>query len=102
MWPWPHEPDGFYGDGIAIYPWIQGNSSAVVTGGNLSQNARAGIAAFDSVLDLGETSFDCNAIQLNGEGDFEVRDQGGNACGCQGNSQACQVMSSGLEPPGFL
>jgi hypothetical protein len=76
----------------------------------IQRSARAGVANFGSTTALQRISLDCNLIHLNGEQAYEVvgfpvvqeysfDDHGGNSCGCGGELEACQVLSSGLSPP---
>ena len=69
----------------------------------VSHSARAGLAAFAVPVTVQDSWFHCNTIHLNGEAlddtPFNVADLGGNLCGCGDQSQTCQVLSSGLQPP---
>jgi hypothetical protein len=94
--------DGLFGDGVCIFA-DTGSASAVVTASRVEGSARAGVSSFGADVTIGSTSFECNAIDLDGESlasvPFTFHDEGGNACGCSGASIACQISSSGLAPP---
>jgi hypothetical protein len=98
----PREIDGLAGDGILFSFWDAPANGSVV-GTTIAGNARVGIGSFGASVSTSSVHLDCNAIDLNGElkdeQPYEFVDQGGNQCGCQGNSWACQVASATIAPP---
>ncbi len=101
--------DGRFGDGLlVIAPWnkatgVPFETRATVSNTRVSASARAGVGNFGGRVELGATQLECNGIQLagehNGPVDYAFQDLGDNACGCDAQSTACQVLSSNLEPP---
>jgi hypothetical protein len=100
----PRQSDGLFGDGVVVASVVS-SASAHVSNCRVQGSARAGLAAWGSPITLGQSIFECNHIDLNGEtyegtaSSFE--DLGGNACGCMGETFTCAVQSAGLEPPEF-
>jgi hypothetical protein len=94
--------DGLFGDGIAVFAET-GPSSAVVSRSRVQQSARAGLSDFGADVKLDTTTFECDAIQLDGEAygsaPYSLQDLGGDICGCSGTPVVCQILSSGLAPP---
>jgi hypothetical protein len=90
-----------FGDGVAVIS--QGPPASVDLARVLVEgSARAGLATFSALARITSTTFECNAIDLDGEqlgGPFELDDGGGNACGCEGTAVACTVLSSNMAPP---
>ena len=90
------------GDGFVVVNYGRG-AEAVLTASRIEQSGRAGASSFSAILRLGSSAFECNAFHLDGEpapaGPFEITNLGGNACGCEGESVECQVLSAGLTPP---
>jgi hypothetical protein len=94
--------DKQFGDGVCL-----GGStlaaSAQITNSRVEASARAGISTFGGAVTLGTTTFECDAIPLDGETlgstNASFDDRGGNVCGCGGTSSVCQVLGSGLAPP---
>lgn len=99
------EPVGLFGDGILIATFPKGPvASATVTRTRVAQSARAGLSVFAAKAVLEDDVFECNPIHLAGErvdgvGNAQLVDEGGNACGCDGKTVACGSLSAGLEPP---
>jgi hypothetical protein len=94
--------DGTFGDGISVFA-ENGPSTAMLTDCRIEASARAGLSTFGGDVHLATTTFECNAIQLDGEPSsgvaYSFEDLGGNVCGCSGTSIVCQVLDSGLAPP---
>lgn len=90
--------DGTHGDGIVLT-----SGSVPVSGtmrsGRIEGASRAGVALFSFSMDVSAWRFMCNAIHLNGEGDFGLLDGGGNECGCGEVFESCKVISAMLAPP---
>jgi hypothetical protein len=97
--------DGAFGDGLLVAS-DPGAGSAVVSNVRLESNARAAISNFGASVTLGTSVLECNAIDLDGEplggASYDFQDEGGNVCGCAGNTVACTVLSSALSPPAPL
>jgi len=97
--------DGAFGDGVAVWS-DEGSASAVLTSSRLEGSTRAGLSSFGGHVSLGATLLRCNPIDLDGEPYAEMppvfEDLGGNACGCDDPSLACQAKSAGLSPPEAL
>jgi hypothetical protein len=94
------QSDGRYGDGLAV-AGSEGPASAIVTGSTLSDNARAGAAAFGARIELSRSELTCNGIDLTVQslfGEAELIDQGGNSCGCDAPSP-CKAQAAQLEAP---
>jgi hypothetical protein len=99
-----------YGDGLVVLSTPELAALVHLGSGLVQESARAGVANFGSVVSLASTAFDCNAVHLNGEHDFELLgyavslayafdDRGGNACGCGPETVQCTVLSAGFAPP---
>ena len=95
------------GDGVAVISWTL-PGRADVDNVFLLDNARVGLASFGASVSLTSGFMLCNPIALNGERfgesmdfDFSFEDLGGSECGCDDTSEACQVLSAGIEPPSF-
>lgn len=105
--------NALYGDGIVLLGSdtdMSGSAdgSLQITGSFLCHNERAGIANFGAAVTLESVRFDCNAVDINGEPDAyhfgydPVFDNlGGNRCGCGCEDLPCQILSTGLAPPGL-
>ena len=69
----------------------------------LTNNDRAGVAAFASKVGLTSATILCNAFDLSADAvDGHVatfQDLGGNVCGCGKTSKACVALSANLSPP---
>ncbi len=65
--------------------------------------ARAGLGNFGATVSVGDSFFDCNQIDLDGELlddlDFTFDDLGGNDCGCGDERVECKVLSTDIQPP---
>ena len=93
--------DGQYGDGVVAMV----DSKIALTRSRIGASPRAGISTFGSHVTVGATTLECNAIDLDGEaypdesspGAFETQPL--DACGCDADKHACQVLSSALAPP---
>jgi hypothetical protein len=98
----PQSSDGLFGDAMVLLaPFTE--TSAHVTRSRFERSARAGTFSAGAALSIGESTFECNPIQLNGQDysgrAFTFQDLGGNSCGCQGVVASCAVVSSSLDPP---
>jgi hypothetical protein len=77
-----------------------------VTGCRVADNARAGIACFGCAARVGQSTFECNVVDLDAElvndtsgvAEPSFLDLGGNTCGC-GDPEQCIVLSANLEAP---
>lgn len=97
--------DSQLGDGIGVAASFL-PASIDVTRTRIEGNARAGIANFGSTVHMGDTTLECNAIQLHGDAyqgsAFSYDDRGGNRCACDTKDEACKVLSAGLAAPGSV
>jgi hypothetical protein len=97
------QPDGQFGDGIAVVSAWTIQATATITAARISSSARAGIASFGGLVTVGSTAFECNAIDLDGEYhqpfDYGFDDLGGNVCRCGAQTSSCAVQSANLMPP---
>lgn len=99
-------PAGNLGDGISLLaldaPGAEA-TTATVTQSALLSNARAGVSNFSGAVDIGNSTLEDNAVDLdaedNGVGAFTFRDLGGNTCKASGSARPCQISSSKLTPP---
>jgi|GEM_PF-3664329 len=93
-------PLGKFGDGVSLF-----NALATMTDSVISNSARSGLSVFcplfASAINVSDTLFIENAIDLDKECDFfaALQDGGGNTCIQNGNQVACKALSSSLEPP---
>lgn len=99
-------PAGNLGDGISLLALGAdgaGKTSATVKQCSLLSNARAGISNFSGSIEIGSSTLEDNAFDLDGEeneaGAFTFRDLGGNTCKASGSTRPCQVSTSKLTPP---
>jgi hypothetical protein len=92
--------DGAFGDGVAAV-----QAQATITRAHVEMAARAGVISFGAAVTLSGSVLECNKIHLDRE-DLVVPgtflDEGGNACGCAGETVVCQAVSSLLEAPAGL
>jgi hypothetical protein len=99
----PSQLDGSLGDALVVQEVLDDGSSITVRRTLLQGSARAGVANFDGSVTISDTTLECNPIHLDGEqvngGDFTFADEGGNVCGCAGETTPCKVSSSQLSPP---
>jgi hypothetical protein len=99
---------GIFGDGLSAVHAVEGfaPASMVVTASRIEESTRAGLSSFGAFVSLEKSAVTCSAFQLGGESSlgvpFQFDDIGGNACGCPVASDACKVISAGLEPPSSL
>jgi hypothetical protein len=98
---------GIFGDGLTILN-LGGQPTFVVSNSAIVAAARAGAASFGGLMDVERTLFDCAAIDLAAEPfggvPADIRDLGGNVCGCAtgpdaGETHACKALSATLSPP---
>lgn len=93
------QPEGLFGDGL----FLEGAGEFSLSRCRIESSTRAAVAAFGSAVQVGETTMECNAIDLTGdegpEGTFDFEDLGGNVCGCGVEELPCTVLSSVLTPP---
>lgn len=90
------------GDGILVMSY-QLDAAVTVTASRVERNARAGVTSFAASAELAKDRLACQPVDLDGEilegMPYTIADLGGNACGCNEGVAACQVVSTGLEPP---
>jgi len=90
--------EGTFGDGIDV--WSEAAPASLTLTSSLIEGAtRAGVASFGSTVSIADTVLECDQIVLDGEGDYDFDDRGGNTCRCDGTTEACKVLSSMLVPP---
>jgi hypothetical protein len=99
----PAVADGALGDGISI---VIGMSTAQISGCRVEAAARAGVSSFGAGVSMAGTTIECVAIPLDAEllagVSASFTDLGDNVCGCSGETEPCQVVSSMLSPPDAL
>lgn len=96
--------DGNFGDGLVVVP-VGSSSRVELRAMRISNNARAGIANFSGQVEIADSTFDCNAFDLDGElltTEFAYIDLGGNRCGCPAGATECTVLTAELAPPAPL
>ena len=96
--------DQRYGDGLTVFlPPEQLPTKVTVNRCRFADNTRAGVSNFGAEIVMGQSSFECNPIDIDGEPaqgqDFDFEEVGPNECRCDGESFACIVQSSNIEPP---
>lgn len=96
-----------YGDGISIIGF-SGGTRAEIRQSYVEGCQRVALAAFGADMFVGDTTMECNPIDLNGERllytehdplPFAFHDLQGNVCGCGPQRWPCQLVSNGLVPP---
>jgi hypothetical protein len=99
--------DGTLGDAIIVSRNMRAPgvaTTATISGCAIGDSTRAGVSNFGAQVSIDGTSLNCNVIDLDGEPNggqgysFDLSG-GGDACGCDGGTSQCQVLSSGLAPP---
>ena len=59
--------------------------------------------SFSTSLTLSASTLECNKLDLDGETllgvPYTFTDEGGNTCGCGGETWACKVLSTALAAP---
>jgi hypothetical protein len=93
-----------FGDGISVLG-AGATPTVSLRGATVGPAFRAGLSVASANVSVGDTNFDCNPIDLNGEsfnGPFDIEDVGGTRCGCDGQFFDCKVLSAGLLPPDTL
>ena len=111
----PRTSDGEFGDGIiaecsenVIVCQDDQNFALDYLPPGIEDSARVGLTTIGSNVSLTNVKFECNYINLDAEdGGFSgcsghppsIYDNGGNVCGCDGATIACQVISLNLTPP---
>jgi parallel beta helix pectate lyase-like protein len=113
----PRLSDGSFGDGIVA----ECSENVIICQDNqnfaldylppaIAYNARVGVSFFGSNVSLTNVKLECNTIDLEKEdGSFSgcpnhptsIDDAGGNVCGCDGATVACQTKSFDVAPPEF-
>ena len=95
--------NGFLGDGIVV---VRGPAPFTprVTIHRLHSkaNQRAGLANFESHVEIQGSVFECNAFELSSDtttAEAGLVDQGNNSCGCNTEIEACKFLSGALTPP---
>ena len=96
--------DGTLGDGLVVLS-LGMPANGTVAHTRIENSARAGILAYGGAVALGASVLECNLIHLDGENAatpyaFTMTEP--SACGCQGETVTCKVLSSMLEPPNPL
>lgn len=88
----------FLSDGI--------QTRANVTASRIEGNARAGVASFGAVVEIGSTALECNTIDIAAEPfaafSSAFDDLGANHCGCGAAAEPCRSQSVNLQPPPSL
>lgn len=96
------EPDGSFGDGIVLVN-APPDFGAAVTETAVLRSERAAVAAFGAHVALQSCTLECNLLDLVGEPfdveEWGIDDGGDNACGCDGATRACKVLSSEMIAP---
>jgi hypothetical protein len=91
-----------FGDGLAAL-WLDAPAHIELSRTMVRQSNRAGVSNFASSVVIRDTTLECNPIQLDAEKligiEATFEDGGGNVCGCEGELESCQVLSSSLVPP---
>jgi hypothetical protein len=111
----PRTSDGEFGDGIiaecsenVIVCQDDQNFALDYLPPGIEDSSRAGLTTIGAHVSLTNVKFECNSINLDAEdGGFSgcpnqppsIEDNGGNVCGCDGATIACQVYSLNLTPP---
>lgn len=94
--------DGLYGDGVLVASQVA-PAALRIENSRVADSARAGVVAFGAPVELSDTHIRCASVSLAGEvydaQSFELRDGGGNLCGCPEADEACKLISAELEPP---
>jgi hypothetical protein len=94
--------DDGLGDGLLMFRKDGIDTSATVTNTHIDESERAAITLFGASLTVTQARSTCNAIDIDGEAydsqTHAVDDQGDNLCGCPEATQACEVVTLGLEP----
>ncbi len=111
----PRTSDGEFGDGIIaecseniIVCQDDQNFALDYLPPGIEDSARVGLTTIGSNVSLTNVKFECNYINLDAEDGglsgcsghpSSIGDNGGNVCGCDGVTIACQVSSLNLTPP---
>jgi hypothetical protein len=99
-------PELIFGDGVAVFTLGAGLTTIQLTAAQIERSARAGVSNFAASVGLAESTLECNPIQLTSESvegaEAIFTDQGGNSCGCMGETGKCKITSNGLVPPQAL
>ena len=96
---------GRYGDGIAVVGIVAmpGAGTLELRRSRVEHATRAGVVAFGGSVRMVDTALECNGFHLDGEefygSNFAIQDEGGNVCGCQGETETCTVLTTMLEAP---
>jgi len=100
----PSAAHGF-GHGIVVVSDLA-QATAHITGTRVERSALAGLAAWGALVVLGDSSFVCQAFDLNAETYLQraaaFDDLEGNLCGCPEPNAPCRAASANLEPPTAL
>jgi hypothetical protein len=80
-----------------------GVASATITATRTEQSTLAAVGVWGARAAIGGSSFSCQAFDFQDETyqgkSAELKDLGGNLCGCPKPTETCKSVSSGLEPP---
>jgi hypothetical protein len=98
--------NGTFGDGLVMMTAPQNPQSIgtlSVTDSLIADSQRAGLSFFGSQVTLTGARLECNTIHLDGEPQgehpFELKNLGGNQCGCGQATEECKVLTTALAPP---
>lgn len=111
----PRLLDGKFGDGIVaecsenvILCQDDQNFALDYLPPGIEESARVGVTTIGSHVSLTNVKFECNLLDLDAEDGTlsgcpnqppSFDDKGGNVCGCDGATIACQVKSLNIDPP---
>jgi hypothetical protein len=111
----PRLLDGKFGDGIVaecsenvILCQDDQNFALDYLPPGIEDSARVGVTTIGSHVSLTNVKFECNLLDLDAEDGTlsgcpnqppSFDDKGGNVCGCDGATIACQVKSLNIDPP---
>jgi hypothetical protein len=99
-------PAGNFGDGVAVASQDSIGASVGLQGSRIESSDRAGVSSFAGNATIDTTTFECNAVDLDGENQngasYAFSMAAGVVCGCSGKSAACQVANDSLASPAVL
>ncbi|AUX43480.1 hypothetical protein SOCE26_049290 [Sorangium cellulosum] len=98
--------DGTNGCGIIAYNDETGQANVLLQDSVIERSAGSGVFNIGATVKIASTTFTCEPLDLAthvDEGYAAVyEDLGGNTCGCEGRTIACQTKPSRFEPPRAL
>ncbi|WP_437683472.1 hypothetical protein [Sorangium sp. So ce131] len=98
--------DGTNGCGIIAYNDETGHANVLLQDSVIERSAGSGVFNIGATVKIASTTFTCEPLDLAThveEGYAAVyEDLGGNTCGCEGQTIACQAKPSRFEPPTAL